>query len=599
MSKVKKSASVSSRPESNSKNSNLFLIGILLLTVIVFSGVVTDFFLNIDDDVYFTKNPFIKSLSFDNLKLIFTKPYGGNYHPLTTILSAIEYSWFGMKAKPFHAVSLFVHLLNTVLVYLFAGKFSRRTNFRIIVTALFAIHPMHLESVAWIADQTDLFYATFFISGMIFYINYIKSNRIFDLLLVYVFFVFSLLCKPAAIAFPGILFLLDYYFTGKIISKPLQKLPFILIAGAFAYVTYFTLHVSNTISKELLPNYSLIDRFFIANYTFSYYIINLFAPFNLAGLHLALKKLPWIYYAAPAFTLAVVFVVLKAKTFRKELFFALGFYLLTIGLVLQLIPTGYNIVAERYTYIPYLGFFLLLAWLYEAAANGKFENSFFRSYYQFIAVGTIIFFYVITAMATADWKSLLEFNRNIAKKNEKSSYAQLSAAIQEQIAGNTEAAEQGLQNASELDPTNAEISSLKGQMYFQSGNYQKAVDCFLNAKTLKDSLAGIDNFLASTYFSLQKYDSSVFYFDKVLKKDSSINVLQDKATSLFMLNRFDEAASLYTFTLGMDSLSGRAFSERGACYQKLGKIDLACQDWNKALELGREECRADIQNNCH
>ena len=148
MSKVKKSASVSSRPESNSKNSNLFLIGILLLTVIVFSGVVTDFFLNIDDDVYFTKNPFIKSLSFDNLKLIFTKPYGGNYHPLTTILSAIEYSWFGMKAKPFHAVSLFVHLLNTVLVYLFAGKFSKRTGFKIIVTALFAIHPMHLESVA-------------------------------------------------------------------------------------------------------------------------------------------------------------------------------------------------------------------------------------------------------------------------------------------------------------------------------------------------------------------------------------------------------------------------------------------------------------------
>jgi hypothetical protein len=218
-------------PEKTTKRDTMFLVALIVFSFVILSGLVTDFFLNIDDDVYFINNPFIKSLSFENIKNIFTQPYGGNYHPVTTLIEAVEYNFFKLKPEYYHFVSLIVHLLNTILVFNLTNKFFKNTQFKVIVATIFALHPMHVESVAWISDKTDLYYTFFFLLGMISYINYLQSNKKTKLIITFICFCISLLCKPAAIAFPFVLIFLDYYFGKDFRKEGIFKIPFFIITG--------------------------------------------------------------------------------------------------------------------------------------------------------------------------------------------------------------------------------------------------------------------------------------------------------------------------------------------------------------------------------
>src|SRR5688572_978865 len=224
-------------------NSYYILGGILLVTFLLFYNTLTNNFVNLDDSGYIKDNPDIKSLSAKNIAAIFSSFYNANYHPFTTLSYAIEYNLFGLNAKPYHFVNLFLHLLNIFMVFRLIKKVSGKVQVALIVALFFAIHPMHVESVAWISERKDLLYSFFFICGLSTYYEYTHAKADRNKLYVYTILLFlcSLLSKSAAITFPIMLLIFDYYFQRSWKAKVLvEKIPFFLLSLIFGVVNIFS-----------------------------------------------------------------------------------------------------------------------------------------------------------------------------------------------------------------------------------------------------------------------------------------------------------------------------------------------------------------------
>lgn len=588
-------------PANGNKADLVFPIALVFISLIVLSGLITKFFLNIDDDVYFTNNPFIKSLSLENIRAIFTQPYGGNYHPVTTLIEAIEYKFFKMNASSYHFVSLVTHLINSVLVFILAGKFLNKIEFKAIVATIFALHPMHVESVAWISDKTDLYYTFFFLLGMLSYLKYIHSGKRALLVPTFIYFALSILCKPAAIAFPFILILIDFYFGKKFNKEAVYKIPFFVLASIFGYITYFTLHVDTKLSVYLMPDYSLMERFFVANYTFCYYIYQFVFPLGLSALHLAPKEIPFYFYLTPIFTAAILYLVYKSLKYGREIMFGFLFYLFTIGLVLQIIPSGYTIVAERYSYLPYFGLAFILAHLISLADKKEIHlPKAISGNYKIILYIFMGFLIVLTFLRTNEWKDLESINKNIADRNPNSAYAQLSAVYIAMGTSNTEMALKYLDAAEQTGVENPELLMMKGKAYYQLQKNSEAMKNFQKARNAGSKENELDNFLALSFFANNNFDSAAAYFSKVIEKDTALSAenLRNRAICNYYLENFQRAIDDYSLILTVDSTLGNVYSERGVCFQKINDLEKACADWHLAVKYGYDECKKDIEENC-
>lgn len=188
------------------------LLVVLIITLLVFVNSLTPNFVDLDDPSYIINNPFIKSLSLKSIATIFTSFYNANYHPLTTLSYAIEFKIFGLKATGYHFTNILIHLINTALVFLLILKIAKRKEIAIICALFFGIHPMHVESVAWISEQKDLLYSMFYLGALYYYYEYIQYNLTKKYLVVILLFTLSLLSKSAAITLPLVLFAFDFYF---------------------------------------------------------------------------------------------------------------------------------------------------------------------------------------------------------------------------------------------------------------------------------------------------------------------------------------------------------------------------------------------------
>ena len=159
----------------------IYPIIILVITLITYSGSINnDFVWNWDDNEYIIENPVIKDISLNSLFTHFKIYQLGNYHPLTTISYAIEYKLFGENPLPYHINNITLHLINSLLVFIFIKKLTGKNEMAAIVSLLFAIHPLHTESVAWISERKDLLFTVFYLASLIFYMKYLKESVLDD-----------------------------------------------------------------------------------------------------------------------------------------------------------------------------------------------------------------------------------------------------------------------------------------------------------------------------------------------------------------------------------------------------------------------------------
>jgi hypothetical protein len=322
-----------------------FIIGVVLgvtLLCYLFS-LNNDFLRTWDDHIYVTNNELIKDVSFNSIKRMFTEDDGlyGNYHPLTILSLALNYH-DGVGSFPFHLTNLILHLLNTALVFIFIYLISEKIVVAGLVSLWFGIHPVHVESVAWISERKDVLYAFFYLLSLITYRLYLKKNlNITWYILTLVFFVCSVLSKSMAVSLSVVLFAIDYLASRKFqLRVILEKIPFVLFAIIVGLVAV-KLQGESATGGITFP---FVNKVLHGFYGFSMYIAKMFIPANLSAFYpypYPLVNNQWVGSSIPSvlfvtlFTsigvmVSVVYLYVKRSPLAKHLVFGLGFYVASV-----------------------------------------------------------------------------------------------------------------------------------------------------------------------------------------------------------------------------------------------------------------------------
>ena len=295
---------------------------------------------------------------------LLTQNLGGNYHPLTMISLALNYRMSGLDAGSYHWLNLLFHLANTALVFFFVRALSGGRLWTSVVTALFfGIHPMHVESVAWISERKDVLYAFFYLIAMLTYLRYLEGGRRW-LVATWIAFVLSVASKPAAVVLPLTLLLIDW-FRRRPLRAPafLEKIPFFAVSIAAGALTFTAQKSVGAMHSEI---WTPFQKVIFASVGTLMYVGKLFVPIHLSAVYplpaTSSTHYSTFYYAAPFLVLAgLAALVILARRARPVLF-GVAFFFINIILVLQLVSVGVALLAERYTYVPYIGLLLALAW---------------------------------------------------------------------------------------------------------------------------------------------------------------------------------------------------------------------------------------------
>ncbi|MDP4267514.1 MAG: glycosyltransferase family 39 protein, partial [Bacteroidota bacterium] len=345
--------SVKKSERNNSKLWIVFgLIAIIFITYISFTPSLHGTFTNWDDNGYVSENRAVKDLSSENIKHFITGYEMSNYHPVVMITYSLIYHYFKLSPFPYHFFNLFFHILNCLLLFFLIRKLSGKVTVSFIVSFLFALHPLHVESVSWISGTKDVLYTFFLIISLYSYLLYLEKKK-FSPYYIYslVFFILSCLSKAMAVVLPLLLFLIDYLHNRKADFRMFaEKIPFLLISLVMGIVTIYAQKSGNAIGE--VTTTSFWQNLLIASHGILFYIYKMLLPYNLSAFYPYPNQvsgtLPFKFLIAPVFVFAIFGLIFWSKKYTKIIIFGFLFYLLNILQVLQILPVGNAIAAERY-----------------------------------------------------------------------------------------------------------------------------------------------------------------------------------------------------------------------------------------------------------
>jgi tetratricopeptide (TPR) repeat protein len=573
------------------KNKEIFLLAVvLLITIVIYFPALNHSFTNWDDNDYITGNQYIKSLSPENLQYIFTEPIALNYHPLTMLSLALNYRLSGEEPASYFFVNILFHLFNTLLTFYFAFLLLGRNKLSaLFVAAIFAVHPMHVESVAWISERKDVLYTFFFLSGLISWIFFMDKRRWPWYLLSFVLFVLSGLSKPSSVVFPLILLLLDYFYKRKFnLLSIVEKLPFFAIS---IFIGLATLHAQIGISVVDIKQFNLIQQFLFASYGFFIYIAMLIFPVGLSALHPVPAfntslDLPWIYSVTPVINLVIVGFILYSLKNSRMLFFGLIFYFLNIFLTLQVIQVGSAVMAERYTYLSYIGLLTGLSWLMTQTAIKR------KIAMKWIYLVMVVFFGLMAILSfqrVSVWKNSGSLWTDVISKYPKSHTAYNNRGyfyVQEK---KYDKALPDFTKAIDLMPNFADALNNRGGVYRLLDQNRLAVVDYTNALLIQpdyvNALAGRGN----AYAGLGLLDSALIDLNKAFKINPALaNALGDRGSVYFRLGQFENAIEDCSRKIAIDPENITSYLNRGVAYSSLQKWDLALKDYTVVLNATPE-----------
>ena len=360
-------------------------LGVCLVTSIAFLPMFANGFTNWDDPLYVIENALLRGPDWSG---IFSKPVVSNYHPLTMATLALNFQASELEPFSYHFVNWLLHIINTGLVFFFAYKLSQNNLWVGVITGLFfGIHPMHVESVAWVSERKDVLYTAFFVLSLVSYLQFLQKQGWQKYAITMVFFIASLLSKPAAVTLPVVMLLIDWYKGRSLKDKKvwMEKIPFFVLAFVFGLVA---LQIQSEKAIAQPEFYPLWQRFVFALYGFGEYSKRLFWPFPLSTLHPfpAAATVPASYY--PALILVPVLLGI-AVYFRnnKHILFGLAFFAINLALVLQLLTFGNSVISERYTYVPYIGLCFALAMLWAKSSLSAGTKNVVLGIFMVVALG--------------------------------------------------------------------------------------------------------------------------------------------------------------------------------------------------------------------
>jgi tetratricopeptide (TPR) repeat protein len=543
----------------NNKFLFISIFVIILVNIAIYGKTANYDFVNFDDSDYVIENPFIKKLDKNDVKDIFTKFYFSNYQPLVHLSYALEYKSFKSNAGGYHITNTVLHTINGILVLLLIYLITKNVWISLIIALLFSLHPMQVESVAWISERKGIMCAFFYFLSFMAYIRFSRQDKKGFYYLSAVLFLLALLSKPMAVTFPIILLLFDYYEEKISRSKFIEKIPFFALSGIFSIITVFAQRSGGAI--DIRKGKLVLKNFLLVFYNIGFYISKLLIPIKLSASY----EYPLgVEYASPIKIIISIFIIavialylINFKKIRREINFGILFFFVSLVPILRLVPLGSTFAADRYMYIPMIGFFFAIAMLISpliAGSPGIKKAS-------VVIIGAYILILSGLAYARCEvWRNGYNLWSNVLKVN-----------------SNSVLARRGL-----------------GEIYMQKRDFKKAKEHFFfllnNKVAVESALFGLgkislhENNLedAKKHFTLLVED---FPYTKPWEKARAYMYL---GNIYDMTGEFEKAAGLYEQSLGLNSQDSFIHYNYAMALEHNGKLKEAAKYYKLAVKFDKK-----------
>jgi len=464
------------------KNTYLFFLVLGGALLCLYYNMLWHPFINFDDHKFIVKNTWIQELNIAHIKEMFTSQKEGHYQPLSWFFYALEYMLFELNAKGYQVVSIAFHFLNSVLIYRILKQVTF-SNFIVYASVfIFAFHPLHVEPIAWKSAQSTLFYMFWGLCSFYCYIFYQKTTNTSRLFLSFLFFLMACLSKSSAIVFWIIflaydLFILQRTSLKQLLYSFLQKLPFFAVSIVVGLKAIVSSKEFGSLGSAQNP-FTFFDRFFVICRASFFYIEKFFLPYGYSAIHFNPIKinslLPMYYYIVPII-IVLVFAFFQFFVFRKTeknlWYFILAFFVISIGMVSQIISIGNTISAERYAYLSSIPLALLTAFTINKITHKVYLK---YSLLLFILLGLSLQTYNRIPV----WRSNIDLYKDMTIKYPNQYYAWYALGVSYNDQQNFTEARIVLKKAAALKKESSLIQNALGLNYMAFNEYDSAIACF-------------------------------------------------------------------------------------------------------------------------
>jgi protein O-mannosyl-transferase len=535
---------------------------IVIATIAAYHGIGSNGFLQSnDDEVYITDNPHVQGgLSLDGVKWAFTSRHATNWHPLTWLSHMADASLFGPGAGGHHLVSLGLHIASALLLFAFLLYTTSRLWSAVFVAILFAIHPLHVESVAWAAERKDVLSAFFWFTAMLAYAWYTRRPGTLRYITVLVAMVLGLMAKPMLVTLPLVLLLLDYWplerFTGWTATRRLllEKVPMVVLAAASCAMTLW----AQTEAIAGMSEVGFWPRMANAACSYGIYILQMFRPTGLAAFY----PYPTDFASLQVRGIIVLVLLLVATAAaillgRKRRYLAVGWlwYLVTLVPVIGIVQVGWQAHADRYTYIPLVGPFVAFAWLVADAARG----SLMRRQVALAAVAPIVVVLCLrTAQQVGYWKDSMALYSHAVKATGRNALMHNNLAFLYMSSGQVDKAIEESRRSIADDPHWSEGYAMLATELIAQGKLEEATDACRRALELGPGTA-------SAHFAMGEV---------MARKGDYANAISEFRAAL---------------AIGEDFA---AWNDMAICLNRTGQPKLAEDAWRNAIRLRPDDAAA-------
>ena len=620
-------------------NPVLICLALAILTIIAFWSLKDCGFINFDDSVYVYENAYVQSgLNWNSIGQAFSfsselAELSCHWHPVTWLSLMLDYQIFGLNPFGYHLVNLLFHIISTILLFLILHRMTKKLWPSAFVAALFAIHPLHVESVAWIAERKDVLSTFFWMLTMGAYSYYVEHPGLRRYFLVLLFFALGLMAKPMLVTLPFVLLLLDYWPLqrfGEIkpdhkvqtevfkpvtsdkqkkksktkqaiketleVKKPAdpeykwsliypllwEKVPLFILAILSSIVTYVAAQSGGLKSIEAFPLGVRIGNAFIS---YIAYIGKMIWPSNLAVFYpYPTLLVPWQVLGSVLLLIAITVAVFRMV--KRSPYLATGWlwYIGTLVPVIGILQAGGQAMADRYTYIPLIGLFIMVAWGVPDLLK-KWNHR--KEILLTSSALSILCLSIITWTQVGYWQDSITLFNHILKVTDNNWLAYNSRGVAYKDLGNYKQAIEDYGRAIEIKPGYADAYNNRGLAYNGLGNYSQAIEDLNRAIEFKPRNAEAYNNRGIAFKGLGNYRQAIEDYGRAIEiRPGYADAYNNRGNAYNGLGNYRQAIEDYGKAIEIKPGHVAAYNNRGYFSLKQGDNISGCRDARKACELG-------------
>jgi len=579
-------------PRDHLKRNLLLTLALITVTLAVYAPTRTFEFVSFDDPIYVRDNQDIAGgLTWHGAQWAFTTGVGANWNPVTWFSHMLDVELFGLSSGLHHVTNVVIHTLNTLLLFALLLRMTQAPYKSAFVAALFAVHPLHIESVAWISERKDVLSTFFGLLAINGYVSYVRKPKVTRYLLMASIFALSLMSKPMLVTLPFVLLLLDVWPLGRVRVAAgqaalwrrviLEKAPLFVMAIVLSVVTFIVQSREGTVGDTL--TFPIGQRLANATVTYVRYLARLVWPSRLAAFY-PYEDLSVVWVAGSAiFLIATSFLVIRFSKRHPYLLVGWLWYLGTLVPVLGLIQAGGQSSADRYTYVPLIGILAMITWgVCEGLARWRYHASILGA----AAIVLVATFAIAAMNQVLYWKDSYALWSHAVAVTSGNYLAHVNLGMAYQERGDPDSALTHFQEAVRVRPGYPESLNALGAALLRRGQLDEALPLFEQAKRIRPSFGSAHSNAGIVLARRGQVGQAIVEFMEGIRLDPGNGEMHaNLGLGLATQGRFDEAIQEYNKAIKLMPGSADVHTLLGNVFFSQGKLNEAVAEFELAIEL--------------